>query len=108
MAHGAVGFSSGMANFVPRMSLTLRCKFAAGDKAEAERLRALMVPFEDLRGENAARYSSSALHAAMDHAGLAGGPVIPFAEDVVPQDLPRVHAMVGALMREEHALRESY
>ena len=108
MAHGAVGFSSGMANFVPRMSLTLRCKFAAGDKAEAERLRALMVPFEDLRGENAARYSSSALHAAMDHAGLAGGPVIPFAEDVVPQDLPRVHAMVGALMREEHALRESH
>ena len=105
MARGAVGFSSGMANFVPQMSLTLRERFAAGDRGEAERLRALMVPFEDLRGENAARYSSSALHAAMDHAGLAGGPVIPFAEDVALQDLPRLHAMVDALMREERALR---
>ena len=107
MAHGAVGFSSGMANFVPRMSLTLHDKFATGDGAEAERLRALMVPFEDFRGENGARYSGSALHAAMDYAGLCGGPVIPFAEDVGPEDLPRVHAMMDILMKEETALRVS-
>ena len=105
MAHGAVGFSSGMANFVPRMSLTLLNRFSTGDTAEAERLRALMVPFEDFRGENGARYSGSALHAAMDYAGLAGGPVIPFAEDVGPQDLPRVHAMMDILMKEETSLR---
>ena len=107
MSHGAVGFSSGMANFVPRMSLTLREKFMAGNKAEAERLRMLMVPFEDFRGENGARYSGSALHAAMDYVGLAGGPVIPFAEDVGPQDLPRVDAMMKILMKEEAALRLS-
>ena len=107
MSHGAVGFSSGMANFVPRMSLTLRDKFMAGDKAEAERLRVLMVPFEDFRGENGAQYSGSALHAAMDYVGLAGGPVIPFAEDVGPQDLPRVDAMMDILMKEEAALRLS-
>ena len=105
MSHGAVGFSSGMANFVPRMSLTLREKFMAGNKVEAERLRVLMVPFEDFRGENGARYSGSALHAAMDYVGLAGGPVIPFAEDVDPQDLPRVDAMMEILMKEETALR---
>ena len=107
MSHGAVGFSSGMANFVPRMSLTLRNKFMTGDGAEAERLRVLMVPFEDFRGENGARYSGSALHAAMDYVGLAGGPVIPFAEDVGPQDLPRVDAMMKILMKEETALRLS-
>lgn len=107
MSHGAVGFSSGMANFVPRMSLTLREKFMVGNKAEAERLRVLMVPFEDFRGENGARYSGSALHAAMDYVGLAGGPVIPFAEDVRPQDLPRVDAMMKILMKEETALRLS-
>ncbi len=107
MAHGAVGFSSGMANFVPRMSLTLHDKFTDGDRPEAERLRTLMVPFEDFRGENGARYSGSALHAAMDYAGLSGGPVIPFAEDVGPHDLPRVHAMMDTLMTEETALRVS-
>ena len=107
MERGAIGFSSGMANFVPRMSLTLLRKFASGDKDESERLRALMVPFEDLRGERGARYSASALHAAMDYAGLTGGPVIPFACDVASEDLPRLHAMGDRLMQEEEMLREN-
>ncbi|MFP6590066.1 MAG: dihydrodipicolinate synthase family protein, partial [Candidatus Latescibacterota bacterium] len=54
---GAIGFSSGMANFLPRMSLSLLAAYRRGDGEEAERLRALMVPFEDFRGENGARYS---------------------------------------------------
>ena len=100
----AVGFSSGMANFLPRMSLALLAAFRAGDLAEAERLRAMMVPFEDFRAENGARYSGSALHAAMEYAGLAGGPVIPFAEDVAAADLPRVHTMMDGLLAEEQRL----
>ncbi len=106
MERGAVGFSSGMANFVPRMSLTLLRTFVSGDTVEAKRLRALMVPFEDLRGERGARYSTSALHAAMDVAGLAGGPVIPFAADVAAEDLPRLHSVVERLMGEERALEK--
>ena len=106
MERGAVGFSSGMANFVPRLSLTLLRTFASGDTVEAERLRTLMVPFEDLRGERGARYSASALHAAMDYADLAGGPVIPFAADVAAEDLPRLHSMVERLMGEERALEK--
>jgi 4-hydroxy-tetrahydrodipicolinate synthase len=101
---GAVGFSSGMANFVPRMSLSLLAAFRRGDVAEAQRLRDQMVPFEDFRGENAARYSGSALHAAMEIAGLAGGPVIPFAEDVADADRPRVQQMMDGLLAEEAAL----
>jgi dihydrodipicolinate synthase/N-acetylneuraminate lyase len=100
----AVGFSSGMANFVPRMSLALLQAFRVGDLKEAERLRSLMVPFEDFRGENGARYSGSALHAAMEVAGLAGGPVIPFAEDVAAADMPRVRQMLEGLLAEEQRL----
>ena len=105
MKNGAIGFSSGMANFVPRMSLKLLREFAAGNKAEAARLRELMVPFEDFRGENGARYSGSALHVAMDYCKLGGGPVIPFAQDVAEEDMPRVNAMMDVLMREEEKLR---
>lgn len=105
LERGALGFSSGMANFAPRMSLALLAAFRRGDLTEARRLRELMVPFEDLRGESRARYSGSALHAAMEVAGLAGGPVIPFAEDVTAEDLPRLRAMVEGLMREEESLR---
>ena len=105
MESSAVGFSSGMANFVPNLSLGLLRSFRDGDRAEAERIRELMVPFEDFRGENAARYSASALHAAMDIAGLAGGPVIPFAEDVADEDLPRVQAMMDILLAEDRKVR---
>ena len=104
MESGAVGFSSGMANFAPHLSLRLLRSFQAGDTAEAERIRQLMLPFEDFRGENGGRYSSSALHAAMDCAGLAGGPVIPFAEDVAEGDLPRVRAMMDILLAEDWRL----
>jgi 4-hydroxy-tetrahydrodipicolinate synthase len=104
---GAIGFSSGMANFLPRMSLSLLAAYRRGDGEEAERLRALMVPFEDFRGENGARYSGSALHAAMERAGLAGGPVIPFAEDVAAADLPRVHEMMDGLLVEEERLADA-
>ncbi|MDA0748993.1 MAG: dihydrodipicolinate synthase family protein, partial [bacterium] len=103
---GAVGFSSGMANFVPRHSLEILQAFQAGEVEKARRLREAMVPFEDFRGERGARYSGSALHAAMDRAGLAGGPVIPFGEDVASEDLPRVHAMVDDLMVHEKELAE--
>ena len=106
MQNGAVGFSSGMANFVPRLSLALHRAGVAGDADEAGRLRDLMVPFEDFRGEDGARYSGSALHAAMDIAGLAGGPVIPFAEDVASEDMGRVEAMMAHLLAAENQLKE--
>lgn len=104
MAAGAVGFSSGMANFVPGMSRVLLAHVAAGDRASAEEIQRQMVPFEELRGERLARYSGSALHAAMERVGLAGGPVIPFAEAVADEDLPRLHALVDALAAAERAM----
>ena len=103
---GAAGFSSGMANFVPRMSLELLRSFRQGDAGAAARLREEMVPFEDFRGEDSARYSSSALHSAMEYAGLAGGPVVPFAEPVAASDLPRLHDMMDRLLGREAELRE--
>ena len=105
MAAGAVGFSSGMANFVPGLSRALLARFAAGDLTGAEEIRRQMVPFEDLRGERMARYSGSALHTAMERVGLAGGPVIPFAEDVAAEDLPRLHALVDALAEAERQMQ---
>ncbi len=104
LREGAVGFSSGMANFVPRMSLAILAAYRRGDMTEAERLRQMMVPFEDLRGENAGRYSGSALHAAMEDVGLAGGPVIPFVEDVATADRPRLKALLEPLTIEEDRL----
>ena len=101
LSEGAVGFSSGMANFVPRMSLALLDAFRCGDIPEAQRLRELMVPFEDFRGERGARYSAAALHVGMELSGLAGGPLIPFVEDVADEDRERVVDLMKILVAEE-------
>jgi hypothetical protein len=64
----------------------------------------LFIPFERLRGEQRSKYNASALHAAMEMVGLAGGPVIPMNTDVPSEELARVRAMVEALMPEERRL----
>lgn len=104
MDHGARGYSSGMANFVPRLSLAMHRAHKTGNRAEVERIHALMVPFEDLRGESRGKYNASALHVALEHIGLAGGPVIPMSAPVAPEDLDRVRSLTDGLMQQEAAL----
>ncbi len=86
------------------MRLAILDRFASGDRAGAEEIRSQMVPFEDFRGERAGGYSASALHVAMDQAGLGGGPIVPFVEDVADEDLPRVQAMIAEIMQVEEEL----
>ena len=42
----------------------------------------------------------------MEHVGLAGGPVVPFAEDVATADLPHLHELVDRVMHVEKQLAE--
>ena len=77
MDHGAQGYSSGMANFVPRLSLAMHRAHRDGNNAEVSRIHRLMVPFEDIRGGEKGKYNAAALHVANEHIGLAGGPVLP-------------------------------
>lgn len=101
MDHGAKGYSSGMANFVPKLSLALHAAYFSGDRAEVERIHALMVPFEDIRSEGRGKYTASAIHVALERIGLAGGPVIPMQTDVATEDLERIQELTDALMRHE-------
>ncbi len=104
MDHGAQGYSSGMANFVPKLSLAMHRAHRTGDRAEVERIHGLMVPFEDVRGEEKGKYNAAALHVANEHIGLAGGPVLPMCTDVAESDLVRVRDLTDRLMAEEHAM----
>ena len=104
MDHGAQGYSSGMANFLPKLSLAMHRAHRTGDRAEVERIHGLMVPFEDVRGEEKGKYNAAALHVANEHVGLAGGPVLPMCTDVAENDLDRVRDLTDRLMAEEHAM----
>jgi 4-hydroxy-tetrahydrodipicolinate synthase len=62
---GAVGFSSGIANFAPRKSLALLDALDRGDWARAMEIRSELAPFEDLRQERFGGYNVPAVKEAV-------------------------------------------
>jgi dihydrodipicolinate synthase/N-acetylneuraminate lyase len=64
----------------PRLSTVLLRALLRGDDREAERLRALFLPLEDLRDQHS---PLRVLHAAVAAAGIADtGPLLPFLANI--------------------------
>jgi 4-hydroxy-tetrahydrodipicolinate synthase len=75
-AAGRVGYTSGIANFAPE--LTLRYWQALqSDPVAARALWAGIVPLEDIRAANSSAFNVSVIKHAMELVGLAAGPVRP-------------------------------
>ncbi len=95
-AEGATGYTTGVGNFLPDVTLSL---FEALEAAEWERAREMqhrLRPFEDLReepGQNnrvAAANNVPVVKYGMDLAGYEGGPVRPPLAPLSEQDSARV------------------
>jgi 4-hydroxy-tetrahydrodipicolinate synthase len=82
---GAIGFTSGLANVAPRLSLDLHAALQAGDEAAALAIVDRVRPFEALRASRADAANVAAVKAALDLVGLVGGasraPLGPLAAD---------------------------
>jgi 4-hydroxy-tetrahydrodipicolinate synthase len=74
---GAVGFTSGLANFAPRIALALHAALTAGDWKQAMEIRAACVPVEEIRARRDDAYNVGAVKVGMDAVGLRGGGVRP-------------------------------
>lgn len=74
---GAVGFTSGLANFAPRIALGLHAALTDGDWDRALELRAACVPIEEIRARRGDAYNVGAVKVGMAAVGLAGGGVRP-------------------------------
>jgi 4-hydroxy-tetrahydrodipicolinate synthase len=77
---GLQAFTSGSVCVAPGLSMALLRAIKRGDLAEAQRLRALFIPLEDLRD----KYSPlRVLHEAVRLAGIADtGPMLPFLSNI--------------------------
>lgn len=74
---GAVGFTSGLANFAPRVALDLHAALVGGDWDQALELREACAPIEEIRARHGDAYNVGAVKVGMDAVGLAGGGVRP-------------------------------
>lgn len=98
---GAVGFTSGVANLVPRLSLKLQHALAAGDWPEAMRLRRILLPMEEYRAEGATSYNVAALKHAAGSLGLDLGPPRPPMRRLTAAEGARAERLAAALAQAE-------
>mgnify|MGYP002623867282 FL=1 len=91
---GSVGFTSGLANFAPALSLRLQQLLEEGQSEPAEELSLRCLPFEEIRARNGDSFNVAAVKAAMDRIGLAGGRVRP---PLVDLDEAAAHDLTRAL-----------
>ena len=76
-ALGATGFTSGLVNVAPEISLEFHRRLAAGDYAGARDIWALMRPFEELRAADGSADNVSVVKEALAQLGLCRADVRP-------------------------------
>jgi len=93
---GLGGFTTGCGCVAPRLSQRLLAAATAGNWSDAERLRAIFEPLEDLRNELS---PIRVLHEAVAAAGIADtGPLLPLLDNVEPEHRPAIAAAARALL----------
>jgi len=91
-------FTSGSVCVAPALSTALLRALQRDDRKEAERLRALFIPLEDLRDTHS---PLRVLHAAVELADIAKtGPLLPFLSNIEDE------AILAAIGKEAHRLTE--
>ncbi len=93
---GLAGFTSGCVCVAPRLSQTMLAAVQRKDWDEAERVRALFRPLEDLRN---AINPIRVLHQAVESAGIAAtGPLLPLLTNVDASHVPAIADAARALL----------
>lgn len=75
--HGATGFTSGLVNVNPRLSIALRDALREGDSAQALALLGRIARFEELRAENRSANNVSVVKEALAQLGLCDPSIRP-------------------------------
>ncbi len=91
-----IGFTSGCVCVAPKLSMTMLKKLKTGDSAEAERIRRIFEPLEDLRN---AHGPIPVLHHAVALAGIAEtGPHLPLLSSLPETLLDPIKAAATSLL----------
>lgn len=97
---GARGFTSGLVNVVPRLSVALLDALRVGDFGRAIRIWRVIEPFERLRARHANANNVPAVKEAMAMLGLIGATVRPPLASLSEPDRSELAAIVEALQAE--------
>ncbi|KAB8168826.1 dihydrodipicolinate synthase family protein [Streptomyces sp. 3MP-14] len=93
-ASGATGFTSGLVNVAPEVSLAMRDALRAGDYPAAMRVWELIRPFEELRAERQSANNVTVVKEALAALGLCRRDIRPPSTVLPPAERERVATMV--------------
>lgn len=96
---GLGGFTSGCVCVAPGLSMKMLAALGASDIDEAERIRSIFRPLEDLRN---AIHPVRVLHDAVTLSGIANmGPILPLLTNLAPRDRDAVQQAARTLLEAE-------
>jgi 4-hydroxy-tetrahydrodipicolinate synthase len=102
---GATGYTSGLGNIVPRLTLSMQTALQAGNYSESMRLLSLVRPIEDFRAMAGDSYNITAIKAGLNIAGWNFGPPRPPQRQLSSEELQRLRSLVEPMLASESKLR---
>ncbi|MBG6185004.1 4-hydroxy-tetrahydrodipicolinate synthase [Arthrobacter sp. CAN_A214] len=97
-AYGATGFTSGLVNLAPELSLDLLDALRSGDREKVMGIWATIRPFEELRARNNSEHNVSVVKEALAQLGLCSRDVRPPISTLNDDDRATVTGFLGALV----------
>jgi 4-hydroxy-tetrahydrodipicolinate synthase len=94
-AHGATGFTSGLVNVNPQLSLSLRDALRAGDYRLAGTLLSRISRFEELRAEDRSANNVSVVKEALSQLGLCERTIRPPSHELNEQDREEIAGILA-------------
>jgi 4-hydroxy-tetrahydrodipicolinate synthase len=97
-AHGATGFTSGLVNVNPKLSIRLRDALRAEDYATSREILRRINRFEELRAMNNSANNVSIVKEALAQLGLCGREIRPPSHELTPADRDEVAGILSGWM----------
>lgn len=101
MLAGATGYTSGVGNVCPRLTLAMHRAMTQGHHAQALRLLQIMRPIEDFRARDAESFNISAVKCAVRLSGWNFGPCRPPQRRTTPDDEALVARLLEPILAAE-------
>lgn len=105
MLAGATGYTSGLGNLVPKLTLAMHTALKTGNYPEAMRLLGVVRPIEDFRALAGDSFNISAIKAAMQIAGWNFGPVRPPQRKLSSDELAQLRKVIEPMLAAESKLK---
>lgn len=105
MLAGATGYTSGLGNVAPKLTLAMHAALKSGNYAEAMRLLTVVRPIEDFRALAADSFNISAIKAAMQIADWDFGPVRPPQRRLTSDEVGQLRTVVEPILAADAQLR---